>query len=295
MKKITLLLGLVGMMSLAQTKGNKEISTQFFPLENLEVLEMELYAQVTVDVSGTTSGITITGDSNLIPLIDTEVVGGKLKLAQTEWIQPSQALQITIQAPQLERLQVGVHETVQVKNLDQKQIVLTALLGGITASGIVTDLAVNAEAGLIDASSLTATNAQVNIWKDGKAILNVEERVTTKLSDEARLDFVRQPKEIKGSGYNKAMANVQPATDGSGKYISIKIKNNSWNRHHFAVRGPKPDGSYFGYGFPMMPGSVKKENWTVGTKVYKKNALGMRKLLITLTEEDAGKTIELFD
>ena len=29
----------------------------------------------------------------------------------------------------------------------------------------------------------------------------------------------------------------------------IKIKNNSFNRNHFAVKGPKKDGSYFGYGF----------------------------------------------
>lgn len=295
MKKMTALLLLVGMMSLAQTKGNKDMITQEIPLKKLEVLEMELYAKVVVDVSGNSSKITITGDSNLIPLIDTEVVGGKLRLAQTEWIQPSQALEITIQAPQLERLQVGVHETVQLKNLDQEEIVLTALLGGIKASGTVAEVSVNAEAGVIDASLLTAQNAQVNIWKDGKAILNVEDQVTTKLSEEARLDFVRTPKNIKGSGYKKALSNNQPPTDGTGTYITVKIKNNSWNRNQFVVRGPKPDGSYFGYGFPMMPGSVKKENWTVGTKVYKKNALGMRKLLVTLTEADAGKTIELFN
>ncbi len=79
------------------------------------------------------------------------------------------------------------------------------------------------------------------------------------------------------------------------KYINLKIKNNSWSRKHFVVVGTKPNGRNFSYGFPMMPGAVKKERWTVGTKVYKENSLGMRNLLVTLTEEDEGQTVELFN
>jgi len=81
----------------------------------------------------------------------------------------------------------------------------------------------------------------------------------------------------------------------NAEYITVKIKNNSWNRQSLEVKGPKKDGSYFGYGFPMMAGSTKKERWTVGTKVYKKTALGSRKLLLTIQKEDANKTVKLFD
>ena len=44
----------------------------------------------------------------------------------------------------------------------------------------------------------------------------------------------------------------------------------------------------------MMPFSTRKENWSVGTKVYKVNKLGLRKLLVKIKPEDAGKTVKLF-
>ena len=69
----------------------------------------------------------------------------------------------------------------------------------------------------------------------------------------------------------------------------------SESRTHFVVKGPKVDGSYFGYGFPMMPGATKKERWTVGTKVYRINRLGLRKLLVEIKAEDEGQVVKLFD
>ena len=78
-------------------------------------------------------------------------------------------------------------------------------------------------------------------------------------------------------------------------WIPFKIKNNSWNRNNFLVIGPKKDGSSFSYGFPMMPGTTRKENWSVGSKVYKVNRLGLRKLLVEIKEEDKDKTVKLFE
>ncbi len=78
------------------------------------------------------------------------------------------------------------------------------------------------------------------------------------------------------------------------KYINFKIKNNSLTRNHFIVRGPKPDGSEFGYGFPMMPQTIRKENWTTGTKVFRVGPLGKQTLLITIKEGDENKTVNLF-
>lgn len=44
----------------------------------------------------------------------------------------------------------------------------------------------------------------------------------------------------------------------------------------------------------MMPNALRKENWTVGTKIYKTNSLGIRNLLVTIKKEDADTTVELF-
>ncbi|MBO6632382.1 MAG: hypothetical protein JJ936_12670, partial [Psychroserpens sp.] len=79
------------------------------------------------------------------------------------------------------------------------------------------------------------------------------------------------------------------------EYINFKIKNNSSNRNQFYVVGPKPDGSKFSYGFPMMPNSKRHENWTVGTKVYKVNSLGFKKLLVTIVKENENQVVDLFN
>ena len=59
-------------------------------------------------------------------------------------------------------------------------------------------------------------------------------------------------------GYLKNVSNNEQV-----KWINFVIKNNSENRNHFVVKGPKSDGSKFGYGFPMMPNEERKEFWQV--------------------------------
>lgn len=292
MKKLTVLLFLVGMTSIAQIKGNKNITTRTIDMQELTAIEMGLYANVVIDQNAT-AVMTITTDSNIQALIDAEVVDGILKLAQREWIQPSQRIQITIGAPRLTRLQVGVNETVFLENVNQEAISLMALNGEIVASGKANSVGIGAENGTVNASKLEVKQANVNIWGKGKAIVNAIERVDSKLDENARLEFVKQPMKVQGDT-NTISEEVKTAF-AKAKYIDIKIKNNSFNRNHFAVKGPKQDGSYFGYGFPMMPGATKKERWTVGTKIYKTNAIGLKKLLLTITAADEGKTIKLFE
>ena len=79
------------------------------------------------------------------------------------------------------------------------------------------------------------------------------------------------------------------------RWINFTIKNNSENRNHFVVKGPKLDGSKFGYGFPMMPNEEREERWSVGTKIYKENKLGFRKLLVTIKSKDENTIVNLFN
>ena len=51
MKKITLLLLLVGMTSMAQVKGNKVIETRNFNVDGVEHITINFYAKVTIDQS----------------------------------------------------------------------------------------------------------------------------------------------------------------------------------------------------------------------------------------------------
>ncbi|RMB58509.1 hypothetical protein EAX61_09385 [Dokdonia sinensis] len=291
MKYITVLLVFVGMTSLAQVKGNKEITTTTIDTKGLVAIEMGLYANVTIDQRASNQMV-ITTDSNLQELIDKEIVDGVLKLTQLEWIQPSARIKITIGASNLERLQVGVNETVLLKNINKNTIDLMAINGKIIVSGKAFSVGISAENGTVDASKLEVEQATVNIWGNGKAIVNATDLVESKLDKDARLELVREPAKINGD--TNTLSGDAKSTFAKARYINIKIKNNSFNRNHFSVKGPKQDRSYFVYGFPMMPGASKKERWTVGTKIYKVNSIGLKKHLLTITAADEGKTIKLF-
>ncbi len=292
MRKLSFLLMLVSFTSLAQIKGNKTIETRTFTIENVEVIKINFYAKVKIDQSAK-EGMTITTDSNLFEHIDKEVVDGTLHLDQLKWISPSEDEMITIGAPNLKRVETGTHDETKIINVNTDFLNIMAPVGDVTVEGKTKELHIGIEQGKVDAGQLVSEKARVNIWGWGKAIVKATDELYTKLNDDATLEVIGNPKKLKGDA-KKAITKSNRSKDTSIKWISFKIKNNSWNRNQFVVVGPKEDGSKFSYGFPMMPGFTKKERWTTGTKIYKVNKIGLRKLLVKIKPEYEGKTINLF-
>ena len=292
MKKIIIIALLINTSIFAQVKGNKEIETRRFSIENLENLHISLYAKITIDQS-LKEGMTITTDTNLFDKIETQVIDGKLDLNQKEWIQPSKKIIITISASNLKRIEKGTHKTLIIKNLDIEYLNLMALLGKIKVSGKVEQLNLGIENGTIDASKTIAENARVNIWGYGNAKVFVENEIYSTIKNEGKLELVNTPKILKGDTKKAIQRNLQVVKEKI-TWINFKIKNNSWNRNNFFVVGPKQNGNKFSYGFPMMPGTKRDEKWSVGSKIYKVNKLGLRKLLLEIKAEDEGKVVDLF-
>ncbi len=292
MKAINLIVLLFCITATAQIKGNKKIETKTFTINQIETIKVNLYADVIIDVSKPQS-LTITTDNNLFDLIEKDITNKTLLLDQKEWIQPSEKVKIVIGAPSLKAVEQGTHDFTKIINVNNDQLRLMALVGTVIVSGQTKNLNIGIEVGTVDATNLIAQNANVNIWSWGTAKVNVIEELNSKLDKNANLIIVNNPKILKGDT-QKTLKKVNLMTNKDVRYIKFKLKNNSLSRNHFFVVGPKPDGSSFGYGFPMMPQALRKENWTVGTKVYKVNALGFRKLLITITEENEEQVVNLF-
>ena len=293
MRKITLMAFLISLIGVAQVKGNKNIKTKTFSIKGLTALEMDIYAKVEIDQSAKEE-MTITVDGNLMDLIDTEIVDGKMTLRQSTWIQPSKNIIVKIGMPNIKRVQVGVHETVVIKNINKDNISLMALNGKIIASGNANSAGIGSENGIIDARDLKTEKVYLNIWGNGKAIVNASDLIESTLGKDAKVELIGSPLKLRGD-IKRVLAKQGSEQSKVVKWITFKIKNNSLNRRQFVVRGPKADGSKFGYGFPMMPHASRKERWSVGTKVYLKSKLGLQKLLVTIKPEDAGKTVKLFD
>ncbi|PWH82522.1 hypothetical protein DIS18_09750 [Algibacter marinivivus] len=297
MKKITLLLILVTATGLAQIKGNENIETKKFNIENIRQVKINFYANITIDASLEES-LTITTDSNLFDLIDKKVIDGILYLDQKEWISSSQKTIITIGAPNIYRVEQNTHDTTRIINIDNEEFRINAPNGNISIEGETDELRIGSERSNIDATKIIAKKAFINLWDRGKVKLNVTNFLWANVSNNGTLIYTKKPKKIdiktNANGKVVALSNTEKLKNPDAKYINFNIKNNSFNRNHFFVIGPKPNGQKFSYGFPMMPQAKRQEYWTIGTKVYKVNKLGLRKLLITLKAEDENKTVKLF-
>lgn len=74
-------------------------------------------------------------------------------------------------------------------------------------------------------------------------------------------------------------------------YLEFAIRNPTKNTIQAVVKGP--DQHPFGYGLPIRPGQSRVEKWPVGTKLYRTVAGIRRDILLTVTEELSGTTIDL--
>ena len=88
-----------------------------FSMENLEVIKVNFYANITIDQSAE-EGMCITMDSNLFDKVVTEVLDKTLHLDQLKWVKPSQEVIVKIGAPKLKRLEKGTHKNLQIIIVD---------------------------------------------------------------------------------------------------------------------------------------------------------------------------------
>lgn len=275
-----------------QVKGNGDIVTKILPLENFDAIKLDLTTDLYVDLEGKNT-ISITTDKNIMDLIDRTIRGKTLILDQKEWIAPSQQVVIRISASQLNKINCGAHSLVKINDLNQASFYVKANVGRIFLSGKVASLRVENKVAKIDASELIAAEAKISISSWGSVIANVTEIIDTDIDKSGQLVLVNEPESFRGDAKEVFSKNLKEPENV--KWIDFKIKNNSFSRKQFYVVGPKKDGSRFSYGFPMMPGATRKENWTVGSKIYKVSKLGLRKLLVTIKAEDENQTVKLFE
>lgn len=289
MKKVIIIaIFLINILGFAQVKGNENIISKTFDIENIESVKINLYAKVIIDCNAKNKMI-VTADENLINKIDRKIENKTLYLNQLEWIQASQKIEITIGAPYLKEIESGTHDITIIKNFNNDNLKVIAPIGNIKITGATKNLFINAENGTVNAAELITENAQVKITGDSQTTVNVINELNQTLNNNARLKLINTPKLVIGDAVTKDYT-----VNNDLKWIDLKIKNNSWNRHKLVVVGPKKDGSQFSYGFAMMPGTVKKERWSIGSKIYKSTSLGTKKLLATVTKENENQIIKLF-
>ncbi len=274
---ILLLLLLSGILQ-AQVVGNGIEKTKEISFDYIESVEIELNVPVLIHANSDVTKVVLQSESNIIDLIDVSNRKGQLTIGQKEWIAFTQACTIEIYTPSIEKLKNDSWADISILNLNEESFKLKASIGEIKLEGNVQLLDINIEDANVDASQLAIGQQSIKITDNG----------TIKIGDTVLSKAKLQEKDQEE---NIALAPKPIDT----RFIPVDIKNNSFQRIHTYVKGPKPDGRYFSYGLPFSPMQKRAENWSIGTKLYRVGILGNKTLLLEITAADEGKTIEIFN
>lgn len=291
MKNVLFLLLLINFQLQAQIKGNGNIVTRSFPIDQVEQLEVNLNARVILDFKADNQ-ISITTDENLIDQIDFTVSRGYMNLQQKEWIQPSHSLRVTIGASQLRKLNNDAHSQTSLLNMQVENFHLIADIGTIDLQGRVSHLVIDNKSAKIEALDFEASYAEVKIQSWGSVFLNVKDTLNTAIGDKGKLKIIGDPKVLLGNARAILEKNNEQISTNT-RYINLRIKNNSWTRKSFVVVGPKKDGTSFSYGFSLMPGATRAERWTIGSEVFRVRN-GQQSLLTKIEAKDENQLVKLF-
>ncbi len=278
----------------AQINGNGNIEKFTKNLEGLKSIDIQFNADIILDFSQKSEEMTIECDENIIDFIGMEFKNGELTLDQKKWVEPSTWPKIYIGSPHLISVYQGTHSSTELINLDAKFLRVEGNVGTVTAQGAVKNLELNSIGTDMDFSKVEVDQGRVKMDGYAKIVLDKINKLTSNIDKKSKLVLMSEPTKHEGNTYKAISINDGFEENPDLRYIKFEIKNNSWRRLHFYVKGPKKDGLCFSYGFSMFPKTTRDENWSIGTRVYKETRMGGRELLVTITEENEGQVVSLF-
>ena len=301
-------------------KGNGNIGTRNVSIAPFTQLSIDMYCDVHLQL-GAMEMATIEGDKNVINKIDLDQSGGALEIKVKEgYCLQNSRPKIYLQTPFISKLITKGHQTnigkVVIEKIELKKFETDILYGTISLIGEVDELYLKSSnrsyygnRGIVYASQLIADVVNAEILGSNSVIVNPVKSLKAKLKYDASLEYITEPEELILSGDAIAMEkkSIGIKTDNVDQkvkkpkarkrldYITVKVKNNSMKRRHFVIKGPNESGRGFSYGFPMMPLAVRERKVPVGTKILLQKGDILNKKLLTITAENEGQTLNLFN
>lgn len=273
-----------------EIRGNKKLVEVKKVLEQFYKIDLKIFGNVKV-ICGAMPMVTITTDENIQPHIFTAVNGNTLKITSEGWIEPSK-LSILVQLPFITDFDISGWGNVTIENVASEHLRVHAPTGNIKLSGKVKNLAIENGTGNVNAEELEAENVVVN--KKGWGNISVWATETLQVKGNYGLVNYKGEPKLLGNLENEIVnaQRIEKAPPAPIPFVNVTFKNNSNSKQNFIINGPQR-GKHV-YGFPINAAGTRKESCPVGSKIYIET-LGLKgKLLVEVTAEDEGKTIELF-
>ena len=278
----------------AQVKGNGNIDTTKVEVESFLSIKNGLSSDINIKF-GSRTEIKVIADENLIDLIDIEVANGDLYINQKEWISPTKQIKVEIITPKLNEFTNSAHGKFTISRINSERVRVMSSVGNVILSGKAEELNIETEVGTIDALNLKVETARLKIRSWGTIKVNAINRIDADVSGNGKVVYAKEPEVLKTKtekGGKVISMEEDKAPPKEVMYINVKVKNNSSDRVNVEFKGP--EGARFGYGAPFGRYQTRDERFPVGTEIYLVRPLRKSALLLTIKEEDAGKTINLF-
>jgi len=289
-----ILLALTSQFSNAQIKGNGQLETRAFDMTGIEQIVFNVTVNAEIDLSRSDE-LFVSVDENLFNHLIIEKRGNTLHVDQKDWIQSKKNINIVFGAQGLKKLTNTAWGNIKLINVDQDSFNAQMNVGSLQMEGKVETITVSTNAGKVDLSQLKAGKANATIEGNGRIVLNAD-KIDYAGHGFGQLIYLGMPKLQEKSANTDfsvvSQADYKHQASMPIEFVDVKLKNNTARRKNIRFRGPseKP----FGYGTPIGAKAVKHEKFPVGTRIYQTNSTGKDKLLLTITKENAGQTLQLF-
>ncbi|MCB0658678.1 MAG: DUF2807 domain-containing protein [Saprospiraceae bacterium] len=296
--------------------GNGRVEQAFYPLESFRALVLDLNAEVGIHNGGMPQ-MSVSADANLLAALNVQVKNQVLTLDIKKgfWIE-SGSFKIDLTVPYLVSLETDGSQTgmgaIKVEDINTDQFSCQLTAGTITLTGRTNQLIVHSsnqgapyQQGVLDASGLIANQVEATIGGSNRAKVQAIHVLEVDLRQHASLSYTGNPDKIITRGITQLVApdvygvpaETSTKTTGNPRkqldYIQVTVRNNSWKRQAFVIKGPTENGHGFSYGFALMPFATRQKTVPPGTRIFLEGKL-FHQPLITFETIDAGTVKNIF-
>ncbi|MGE5351625.1 MAG: head GIN domain-containing protein [Acidobacteriota bacterium] len=150
---------------------------------------------------GSTPGVTIDAESNILPLIKSEISGNTLHIYNTKSINPKKKIKINITASNIDEVETSGASNITIENVNNDRIKLDASgAGKMYLSGKTGMLRLSLSGAVkVEARDLLADNANVEISGASKAEVYASKELRADISGVGSLDYYGNPKNVRRS------------------------------------------------------------------------------------------------
>lgn len=179
-----------------QLQGSGVKKTEAREVEKFDELSIEGGMDATVTI-GEQQSVTIEGDDNVLPVIETRVEDGKLIVEPTERYNSKTPVKLTITVPQFKAVAINGAGDVDVSGLNGAESFAVAINGSgdVTAKGTANTVSVAVNgAGDVKLQELAAKSGKVAVAGSGDVTINASDELEVAIAGVGDVKYVGSPK-----------------------------------------------------------------------------------------------------